>query len=212
VLTLGCGRSARQGGLIFAMMAGHDNSAGRRQRKPRALSPAYLERVALAYLERFAASTASLKRVLANRIRRAADAGDPNAEQAVLWVQAVIEKMVRLGYVNDEAYARMKAASLHRRGLGRRRVAAELAQKGIGQEQVADAMAAVAEEQGVEDGAALERVAAWRFARRRRLGLYRPEAARAERRERDMAALARAGFSFDIVREVIEADKEPETL
>jgi regulatory protein len=194
------------------MTFGKGPSAPHRQRRLTPLSPAYLERAALAYLERFAASTASLKRVLMSRIRRAGDAGDPNAERALEWVQGVIEKMIRLGYVNDEAYARMKAASLHRRGLGRRRVEATLAQKGIGHQQVASALAAVAEEEGAEDGPALERAAAWRFARRRRLGLYRAEAARAQMRERDMAALARAGFSFDIAREVIEAEELPEGL
>lgn len=192
------------------MTFGKGSQGPQRQRRLTPLSPAYLERVALAYLERFAASTASLKRVLMNRIRRAADAGDPNAERAPEWAQAVIEKMVRLGYLNDEAYARMKAASLHRRGLGRRRVEATLAQKGIGHQQVASALAAVAQEEGAEDGPALERAAAWRLARRRRLGLYRTEAVRGGMRERDMAALARAGFSFDIAREVIEAEEVPE--
>jgi regulatory protein len=43
------------------------------------------------------------------------------------------------------------------------------------------------------------------LARRRRLGPYRPEADREARREKDLAALARAGFGYDIARTVIEA-------
>ncbi|MEX0809093.1 MAG: hypothetical protein WD044_10235, partial [Dongiaceae bacterium] len=40
-------------------------------------------------------------------------------------------------------------------------------------------------------------------ARRRRLGPARPAAGRAALREKDMAALARAGFNYETVRRVI---------
>ncbi|MCA9558512.1 MAG: RecX family transcriptional regulator, partial [Myxococcales bacterium] len=48
--------------------------------------------------------------------------------------------------------------------------------------------------------------AAARYARRRRLGPFRPAEARAERREKDLAALGRAGFSYAIARRVIDAE------
>jgi regulatory protein len=40
--------------------------------------------------------------------------------------------------------------------------------------------------------------------RRRRLGPYRPQEERAARRQRDLGALARAGFSFDVARRALE--------
>jgi len=43
-------------------------------------------------------------------------------------------------------------------------------------------------------------------ARRRRLGPYRMPEVRAERRDKDLAALARAGFDYDTARRVIEAE------
>jgi regulatory protein len=43
-------------------------------------------------------------------------------------------------------------------------------------------------------------------ARRRRLGPYRP-AERATFREKDLAALARAGFGFALARSVIDAER-----
>ena len=54
----------------------------------------------------------------------------------------------------------------------------------------------------------MELQAAIALARRRRLGVYRLAAARADYRDRDLAALARAGFSYDIARRVIEAEDE----
>ena len=49
--------------------------------------------------------------------------------------------------------------------------------------------------------------AAFKLARKRRLGPFRePDSdARAERREKDLATLARAGFSFDVAQQVIDA-------
>ena len=50
------------------------------------------------------------------------------------------------------------------------------------------------------------RQAAHALARRRKLGPYRP-GERSAYREKDLAALARAGFSFGIAREVIDGEK-----
>jgi regulatory protein len=51
--------------------------------------------------------------------------------------------------------------------------------------------------------------AAWRYARRRRLGPYRTKE-RAEKRERDVAALCRAGFGFSLAAKVIDGSLEDE--
>ena len=53
--------------------------------------------------------------------------------------------------------------------------------------------------------------AAVALARRRRLGPFRPEKDRKDKRLRDLAAMARAGFAFDIAKKVIDA-KDPDAL
>ena len=58
-----------------------------------------------------------------------------------------------------------------------------------------------------DDAAELE--AAKALARRRRLGPWRHPAERAARREKDLAAMARAGFRLDAARQVIDADGPP---
>ena len=68
--------------------------------------------------------------------------------------------------------------------------------KGVSREVMADAIS--------RDDAA-EREAAWALARRRRLGPFRP-AERASSRQRDLAAMARAGFGFGLARSVIDGD------
>ncbi len=56
-----------------------------------------------------------------------------------------------------------------------------------------------------------ELAAARHFARRRRLGPFRAAAERQRHAERDLAALARAGFSYRVARSVMAA-KTPEDL
>jgi len=56
-----------------------------------------------------------------------------------------------------------------------------------------------------------ELAAAARLARKRRLGPWRAAEGRREARERDLAALARAGFSYDVALAVIDAEG-PEDL
>jgi regulatory protein len=73
-------------------------------------------------------------------------------------------------------------------------------EKGVAPDDIDGALAALAETAGNTDF-----TAAVNLARRRRLGPYRPLAARAEMREKDLAALARAGFSYDIARRVVDA-------
>jgi regulatory protein len=53
--------------------------------------------------------------------------------------------------------------------------------------------------------------AAIALARRRRFGPFRPDKDRKDRRLRDLAAMARAGFAFDIAKKVIDA-KDPDAL
>lgn len=160
---------------------------------------AALGRAARRYLERFAAAEADVRRVLANRIRRRG--GDPGAHEPA--IAAVIADLRAAGALDDRLYARLTADSLNRRGVPVRVIRQRLAAKGIAPDDADAALAALAEGHG--DG--VDRVAAWAYARRRRLGPFRPADQRAERRDRDLAAMGRAGFDWDLAREVIDGDE-----
>lgn len=173
--------------------------AATQRKPPRKVTPAYLERAALAYLERFAASAESLRRVLLRKVDRSVRAHDTDRGEAAGWVEALIERYRRSGLLDDRAYAEARTASLRRQGRSVRAIAEKLAQKGVGREVIDEALAPTktpAEELG----------AAARLARKRRIGPFRPSARRTEHRERDLAVLGRAGFPFDIARKVILAE------
>jgi regulatory protein len=111
----------------------------------------------------------------------------------------LIARYLSSGLIDDRAYAAQKAASLQRRGASRFGIRGKLRQKGVEGELVAEAIETL-------DAASetSELASACALARRRRLGPYRPPSARRAAHDKDMATLARAGFSFDVARRVLE--------
>jgi regulatory protein len=175
----------------------------RQRRGPRPVTAALLEEAALHYLERYASSSANLRRLLMRRVARAARHHGSDPAEGERLVAAIIERYLRAGLLDDAAYAAQQTASLRRRGGSRRLIRGRLAAKGV---DAALAEAALASDEGGGDLAA-----AAALARRRRLGPYRTGDARAASRQKDLAALARAGFSLDLARRVLAA-ADPEAL
>lgn len=181
-------------------MTSESNRPGKR-RLPKPVTPERLRKAALAYLERYATSAAHLRAVLLRRVERSARLHGTDRTEAGQWVDAVIEKLRERRLLDDGAFAATRATSLHRAGASRRKIAAALRQKGVDEADIRSALSAVG-----EDYADSELAAACKYARRRRLGPYRAADAREARRERDLAALARAGFAFETARRITDAD------
>ncbi len=159
------------------------------RRPPRPLDADALDRLALRYVERFATTRGKLADYLRRKVRERGWTGAP-VDPA-----AVAERMATLGYVDDRLYAESKAASLARRGLGERRVSA--------------ALRAAHVEGEVEELAPAIRTrataAALTFARRRRFGPYGPPVDDRAARERQLAAMLRAGHPLDLSRRILAA-------
>lgn len=160
-----------------------------------------LNNVALHYLARYSATSDSLRKVLMRRVAASVRAHGTDPDEGGAWVEALIGKFQGLGYLDDRAYAENRARSLLARGTPARAVAMRLREKGVGAEDIEAALEAAR-----EDAADLDLAAAAALARRRRLGPYRDRGIRVERREKDLAALARAGFGYDLARRVVDAE------
>jgi regulatory protein len=154
----------------------------------------------MAYLERYASSADNLRRVLRRKVDKRCRLRGEEPDGFYPLIGEVVERATRAGLLDDTRYADAKVATLRRRGGSARAIGAKLAAKGVGRETIAAAL-------GGEDRDphADEEAAAHAFARRRKLGPYRP-GERAPYRDKDMAALARAGFPYAIVRRVIEGE------
>jgi regulatory protein len=163
------------------------------------VSSAYLERAAMAYLERYASSSENLRRVLRRKVDKRCRLRGEDASAFHPLIDEVVAKALRTGLLDDARYTEARVATLRRRGGSRRAIEAKLAAKGIDRETIAAAM----------DGEASDEVqAAHALARRRKLGPYR-QRERTSHREKDLASLARAGFAFGIARNVIDGDALP---
>ena len=172
----------------------------RRRRLPRQATASHLENAALHYLERFSSSSANLRRVLLRKVARSARVHGTDPAEGAGMVEAIIARYLQSGLLDDAAYAAQKAASLRRRGASLYGIRGKLAMKGVDAELIG-----VTLERLDEQGGSGELAAACALLRRRRLGPYRPKGARAEHHRKDLAALARAGFSLDLARRVLAA-------
>jgi regulatory protein len=173
-----------------------------RPNRPRpALTSASLDRLALRYVERFATTRAKLAAYLERKIReRGWEEGAPRADTA-----AIAERFAELGYVDDRAFAEAKAGALTRRGLGKRRVDQALRFAGVGAED-AEAVAPAVEAEAT--GSALS------FARRKRIGPFGNETPDRQARERQVAAMVRAGHAPSLAWKIarMEPGDDPETM
>ncbi|HEX8443576.1 MAG TPA: RecX family transcriptional regulator [Allosphingosinicella sp.] len=150
-----------------------------------------LERLALHYAGRYATTRAKLTAYLVRKLR---ERGWTEEREPPL--DSLVERFTELGYVDDQAFASARAASLQRRGYGGRRIDQALKAAGIDEEDSAPIRAAA------EDGAW---AAALRFAERKRIGPYAAEPLDRPARERAFAAMVRAGHQMDTIRRVLDA-------
>ena len=163
-----------------------------RDRKPRPpLDGEGLERLAIFYVGRYATTRSKLRTYLARKIKERGWAGDRAPD-----IDALVERLAGLGYIDDRAFASARAASLQRRGYGARRVDQALHAAGIEE----DDAASVREE--TSEGAW---AAALRFAERKRIGPFAAAAADREARQKAFAALVRAGHPFDFATRIVNA-------
>lgn len=156
------------------------------------------------YLARYAASARHLERLLLNKVRRSAERHGTDAKAGAAAVHALVDRLRRSGILDDRRYAEGKALSLRRRGGSTRSIRATLAAKGVAPDERERAISE-ADEGAIAEEADL--AAARRLARRRRLGPWRIKN-RAVHRLRDLAALGRAGFNYEVAIKVVDGSCE----
>jgi hypothetical protein len=142
-----------------------------------------------------------------------AEGGDLVAEPHQ--VEPAFAEMVQAGYINDQRFALRAAERALNAGKSRQQANAWLLQRQLAAPQVQEALTQlydtpqrVAGEDATDAGGEGEWVepellAARRFAAKRRLGNYGDAQDRAQRFSKDLAKMARAGFGYDLCRQVL---------
>ncbi len=176
---------------------------------------ASLQKTAFRHLQRYAATSEQLRRVLDRSLQRAMHRTEdpdarPDPEQVRADIAVVVARMAELGMVDDRKLAFSLARELMRAGSSVPLVRMKLRSKGVPGDLLDEAILA-AQETSRDAGIDPDLAAAAAYARRRRLGPFRrsPEE-RAERRQKDLAALARRGFGYGVATRVIDVDDAAE--
>lgn len=149
-----------------------------------------LQDLAVSYVARFATTRAKLEDYLRRKVRERG--WEPEGAAPV---EEIAMKMVDAGYVDDLGYARAKSGSLLRRGYGPRRVSQALGMAGI-DEGIADEVAPTEAEQ---------RLSALSLVRRRGFGPFGENVKDPAKREKQLAAMQRAGHSLSLALALIDA-------
>ena len=161
-----------------------------RRRTPRPLDAARLEELALGYVARFSVPAGKFRAYLKRKLRERGWAGEGEPP-----LDALVARFVAAGYIDDAAWAATKSEGLLRRGYGQRRIAQALGAAGI--------------DEGLRDslrgGEAEARDAALRLARRRGFGPFGKSLPERDQREKQLAAMLRAGHRLDTARELVNA-------
>lgn len=172
-----------------------------RSKGPRKATAKYLRNAALYYLDRYATSAANLRRILLGKVERSVRAHGTEREEGAAAVEVLIADFLETGLLDDARYAEGRARALHRRGDSARMIRSQLAAKGVARGDIDRAL-----ENLKDETAEPELAAALAFARRRRIGPYRHAEQRVDMRDKDLAALGRRGFGYEIARRVVEAE------
>lgn len=177
------------------MPENNENSSFRPKRL-RKMTKNRLQNIALYYLERFDSSVSNLRQVLKKRVwDYARQTPDFDVNEAQNWIDEIVRRCEELGYINDNRYAEFKVDNYLAAGKPERYIRQKMQQKGI-DEAIIDSV--------LQNKDFDEEEMAMRFAAKKKIGPYQEdEEKRIQCRQKDLAALVRAGFGYEIAKKII---------
>lgn len=163
-----------------------------------------LYNITLFYLERFEASSFKTKQMLEKRIQKEQLKGSIIPDNIDTLIQNVIKKMTSLGYINDDRYVQNQVRNLSNAGKSKSFIIKKLQQSGLNVEKIKESLSLFDEENNSSD---LTRAEKW--LKKHKKGQFRTKDANLYY-QKDLAALARAGFSFDVATRALKTFKQEE--
>ena len=163
------------------------------------ITPQRLKNIGLYYLKRFESSVENLRSVLQKRVNQyAKENPEFNKQEAYQWVENVLAEFEKLHYLDDERFTEIKVRHYLAVGKPARYIQNKLREKGVANAQI---------DEMLDDFGYNQQEMALKLAKRKKIGPFRPnEEARKLNRQKDMAALIRAGFDYDVVAEIMGMD------
>ena len=150
-----------------------------------------LLKYAIYYLSKYSSSKKNLEFILKKKIRRLSD------EKKIRFhlyneIQIIIEKLEKLNLINDQVFVESKIQSLQYQAKSKNYIKQYLLQKGIDKQLIEEQISLF-----YENNKNLEKENALKFAKKRNL------LDKDQDYQKKLSKMARAGFSYDIAKEVL---------
>ena len=151
-----------------------------------------LLKYAIYYLSKYSSSKKNLEFILKKKIRRLSD------EKKIRFhlyneIQIIIEKLEKLNLINDQVFVESKIQSLQYQAKSKNYIKQYLLQKGIDKQLIEEQISLF-----YENNKNLEKDNALKFAKKRNLLDSDQDY------QKKISKMARAGFSYDIVKEILK--------
>lgn len=172
-----------------------------KRKPPKKITETYLHNSGLYYLQRFAASSGQFRTVMMRKVRKSCAHHKEQDEMACAgMVDALIAKFQQSGLLNDDVYTSGSVNSLRRQGKSKKAIEGKLMTKGVGLDLIQDKLNDY-DRQKNADAKETELQAALTHARKKKLGPWRTKPISSP--EKELAAMARAGFSYETARKAL---------
>lgn len=166
---------------------------------PRPLTAKRLTNIALYYLGRYESSVGQLRKILSRRVFKEKIKGADVPADVESVIESILAKMVSDGYVDDRRFAESVARKCQSAGKSRQFLVGKLKTAGIDSDLIRELT------DGLSDS---DLDAARRFVQKKKIGCFRPLEKQKECFKKDLAAMARAGFSFDVAKQALGTDED----
>ena len=151
-----------------------------------------LLKYAIYYLSKYSSSKKNLEFILKKKIRRLSDQKKIRF-QLYNDIQPIIEKLENLNFINDKLFAQSKVQSLQYQAKSKNYIKKYLLQKGINKKLIEKEISLF-----YKKNTNLEKENAFKFAKKRNLLNNDNDY------QKKLSKMARAGFSYDIAKEVLK--------
>ena len=193
----------------------YDKKKSKKKWIPPPMSAEYLREATTEYLERYMPSTFQLKQVLWRKIdkniqMRSSENREntententenrENRSKYETMVQEELDYRKETGALDDRRFAEAWVESLHKKGKSKLQIRVKLQQKGIDNSLIQQVL-----EKRQEDEPDYALSAAIQYAQKKRLGPFQSDSKkREERYQKDVAAMMRAGHTYDNIKKIM---------
>jgi len=161
-----------------------------------------LRNLAYSYLEKYSPSKQQLKTYLYKKFIKKTHQIS-NKREIFNLIDSVISTLEDQNLVSDKYYSEAKSKAFLRRGYSLNKIRYSLIQKGIDKKYIDASISKIKEKESDPDF-----FSAIKICKKRRIGPIREESNRLIFYKKDIAILARSGFSYEISKKVLDIPKE----